>query len=70
MWIYDYKTNKEYLACSPRKKFYCYRPIEIEPIPGRPCIILVRKGTEEGRNPAHKLEQLNLFIDLPILSKN
>jgi len=60
MWIYDYKTKKEYLAGSPRRKFYCYRPIKIEPIPGQPCTILVRKGMEEGRKPAHIFEQLHI----------
>ncbi|MBA7535875.1 hypothetical protein ES705_28134 [subsurface metagenome] len=61
MWIYDYKTKREYLACSPRKKFYCYIPIKIEPIPGQPCTILVRKGMEEGRKPAHTFEQLDIY---------
>jgi len=69
MWIYDYKTNREYLACSPRKKFYCYIPIEIEIIPGRTTTILVRKGMEEGRKPDHIYEQLNFFVRLPICSK-
>lgn len=61
MWIYDYKTKREYLACSPRKKFYCYWPIKIEIIPGQPCTILVRKGMEEGRKPAHTFEQLDIY---------
>ncbi len=61
MWIYDYKTQREYLASSPRSKFYKYTSIEIEPIPGKPCTILVKKGTEEGRKPAHIFEQLDIF---------
>jgi len=52
MWIYDYKTQKEYSTSSPRSKFYNYVSIEIEPIPGKPYIILVKKGMEEGRKPA------------------
>ncbi|MHB8276027.1 MAG: hypothetical protein ACYDIA_00020 [Candidatus Humimicrobiaceae bacterium] len=68
MWIYDYKTNREYLTCSPRKKFYYYKNIEIEPIPGKPCTILVKKGTEEGRKPAQILEQLDIFTIVSTLS--
>ena len=64
MWIYDYKTNREYLACPPRGKFYCYNNIVIEPIPRQPCIILLRKEMEEGRKPAHKFEQLDIFTKL------
>jgi len=69
MWIYDYKTKKEYLASSPRLKFYNYASIEIEPTPGKPCTILVKKGTEEGRKPSQILEQLNFFTRLPVCSK-
>jgi len=69
MWIYDYKTQREYLASSPRSKFYCYAPIEINPIPGQTCTILVRKGMEEGRKPPYIYEQLNFFTRLPIFSK-
>ena len=64
MWISDYKTNREYLACSPRGKFYCYNNIEIEPIPGQPCIITIRKGMEVGRKPAHKFEQLKWKVKI------
>ena len=42
MWIYDYKTQKEYSTSSPRSKFYKYTSIEIEPIAGKPCAILVK----------------------------
>jgi len=66
MWIYDYKTKKEYFASSPRSKFYNYISIEIEPIPGKPCTILIRKGMEEGRKPAQILEQLDIFNNLSI----
>ena len=65
MWIYDYKNNREYFASSPRSKFYNYISIEVEPIPGKPCTILLRKGTEEGRKPAHKFEQLDIFNNMP-----
>jgi len=61
MWIYDYKTKKEYFASSPRSKFYCYQSMEIEPIPGKPCTILIKKGTEEGRKPAQTFDQLYMF---------
>jgi hypothetical protein len=64
MWIYDYKTKKDYFASSPRSKFYCYQSIEIEPIPGKPCTILVRKGMEEGRKPAQTFEQLDMFANM------
>jgi len=67
MWIYDYKTKREYFASSPRSKFYCYQSIQIEPIPGKPCVILVRKGTEEGRKPARIFEQLALYTE-PLVS--
>jgi len=63
MWIYDYKTKREYFASSPRSKFYCYQSIEIEPMPGKPCAILVRKGMGEGRKPAQLFDQLGLFSD-------
>jgi len=63
MWIYDYKTKKDYFASSPRSKFYCYQSIQIEPMPGKPCAILVRKGMEEGRKPAQWFDQLDLFTD-------
>jgi hypothetical protein len=66
MWIYDYKTQKEYSTSSPRSKFYNYISIEIEPIPGKSCAILVRKGMEEGRKAAHILEQLDIFNNLSI----
>ena len=68
MWIYDYKTQKEYPTCSPRSKFYNYISIEIEPISGKPCTILVRKGMEEGRKPSQILEQLDIFNNLFIPS--
>jgi len=68
MWIYDYKTQKEYSTSSPRSKFYNYVSIEIEPIPGKPCIILVKKGMEEGRKPAQILEQLDIFKNLSVPS--
>jgi len=64
--MYDYKTLKEYSTSSPRLKFYNYTSIEIEPIPGKPCVILVKKGMEEGRKPFQILEQLNIFNDLII----
>ena len=64
MWIYDYKTNREYFASTPRSKFYNYKSKEIEPIPGKPCTILLRKGMEEGRKPAQKFEQLDIFANL------
>ena len=67
MWLYDYKTKKEYLASSPRSKFYYYRSIEVEPIPGKPCTILVRKGMKEGRKPKGRYEQLALAIE-PLVS--
>ena len=63
MWIYDYKTEREYLAKSPRKKFYFYSAIKIEPVPGRSCTILVRKGMEEGRKPTKIFKQLNMFAE-------
>ena len=44
MWIYDYNTQREYQASSPRSKFYKYTSIEIEPIPGKPCTILVKRN--------------------------
>jgi len=70
MWIYDYKTEREYLAKSPRKKFYFYSAIKIEPVPGRSCTILVRKGMEEGRKPTRIFKQLNMFSgDLNYLIK-
>jgi len=68
VWIYDYKTMREYLASSPRSKFYCYQSIEIEPIPGKPCTILIRKGMEEGRKPAQIFEQLDIFANQTIHS--
>ena len=68
MWIYDYKTKKEYSTSSPRSKFYNYVSIEIEPTPGKPCIILVKKGMEEGRKPAQILEQLDIFKNLSVPS--
>ena len=68
MWIYDYKTQKEYFTSSPRSKFYNYISIEIEPIPGKPCAILVKKGMEEGRKPAQILEQLDIFTIVSTLS--
>jgi len=68
MWVYDYKTKKEYFASSPRSNFYCYQSMEIEPIPGKPCTILIRKGMEEGRKPAHTFEQLDIFTNLLIPS--
>ncbi|MBC8500020.1 MAG: hypothetical protein H8D39_05815 [Candidatus Atribacteria bacterium] len=64
MWVYDYRTNREYFASTPRSKFYNYKSIEIEPIPGKPCTILLRKEMEEGRKPAHIFEQLNIFTNL------
>jgi hypothetical protein len=64
MWIYDYRTKKEYFASSPRSKFYDYKSMVVEPIPGKPCTILVKKGREEGREPAQKLEQLDMFKTL------
>ena len=66
MWIYDYKTQKEYFPSSPRSKFYNYISIEIEPIPGKPCAILVKKGMEEGRKPSQILEQLDIFNNLSV----
>jgi len=64
MWIYDYKTKKEYFASSPRSKFYCYQSVQIEPIPGKPCTILIKKGAEEGRKPTFIFDQLDLFTDI------
>jgi len=64
MWIYDYKTQKEYSTSSPRSKFYNYISMEIEPIPGKPCTILIKKGMEEGRKPPQILEQLDIFNNL------
>ena len=66
MWIYDYRTKKEYFASSPRSKFYNYKSIVVEPIPGKPCTILIRKEMEEGRKPAQTLEQLDIFTSLPV----
>lgn len=66
MWIYDYKTKREYSTSSSRLKFYNYISIEIEPIPGKPCTILVKKGMEEGREPSIIFEQLDIFNDLII----
>jgi len=37
----------------------------VEPIPGKPCTILIRKEMEEGRKPAQTLEQLDIFTNLP-----
>lgn len=51
MWIYDYRTKKEYLASSPRSKFYNYISMVVEPVPGKPCTILIKKEMEEGRKP-------------------
>jgi hypothetical protein len=39
--------------------------MEIEPIPGKPCAILVKKGTEEGRKPAQTFEQLDILTNYP-----
>ncbi len=64
MWIYDYRTKKKYFASSPRSKFYDYKGIVVEPIPGKPCTILVKKGREEGKNPEQKFEQLDIFKSL------
>ena len=64
MWIYDYKTKREYFASSPRTKFYNYKSIIIEPIPGKHCTILIRKEMQEGRKPAQVLEQLDIFLYL------
>jgi len=63
MWIYDYRSKREYFASSPRSKFYNYQSIEIEPIPGKPCTILIKKGLEEGRKPAQTFEQLDIFVN-------
>jgi len=65
MWIYDYKTKKEYFASSPRYKFYNYKSMVVEPVPGKPCTILIRKEMEEGRKPARLFEQLDIFTNLP-----
>jgi len=64
MWIYDYKTKKEYFASSPRSKFYNYRSMVVEPVPGRLCTILIKKEMEEGRKPAQTFEQLDIFETL------
>ena len=61
MWIYDYKTQKEYFTSSLRSKFYNYISIKIEPIPGKSCVVLIKKGMEEGRKPPHIFEQLDIF---------
>jgi len=61
MWIYDYKTKKEYFASSPRSKFYNYKSIVVEPVPGKPCTILIKKEMEEGRKPVRIFEQLDIF---------
>jgi hypothetical protein len=61
MYVYDYKTKKEYRARSPRKNFYDYESIEIELCPGRRCSIMIKKGDSEGRKPLLVYEQLNLL---------
>ena len=64
MWIYDYRTKREYFASSPRTKFYNYKSIIIEPIAGKPCTILIRNEMQDGRKPAQVLEQLDIFLYL------
>jgi len=64
MWVYDYRIKKEYFASSPRSKFYNYKSMIVEPIPGKPCTILIRKEMEEGRKPAQTFEQLDIFETL------
>jgi hypothetical protein len=64
MWIYDYRAKREYFASSPRHKFYNYISKVVEPLPGKPCTILIRKEIEEGRKPARIFEQLDIFTDL------
>jgi len=64
MWIYDYRTKREYFASFPRYKFYNYISKVVEPLPGKPCTILIRKEMEEGRKPARVFEQLDIFTDL------
>jgi len=61
MWIYDYRTNKEYFASSPRSKFYNYINMVVEPVPGKPCTILIKKEMEEGTKPEKIFEQLDIF---------
>jgi len=61
MWIYDYRTKREYFASSPRYKFYNYKSMVVEPLPGKPCTILIRKEMEEGRKPEKTFEQLGIF---------
>ena len=61
MWIYDYRTRKEYFASSPRSKFYNYISMMVEPVPGKPCTILIKKEMEEGRKPERIFEQLDIF---------
>jgi len=68
MWIYDYRTNREYFASSPRSKFYNYKSMVVEPVPGKPCTILIKKEMEEGRKPAHIFEQLDIFTKLSTYS--
>jgi len=63
MWIYDYRTKREYFASSPRYKFYNYISKVVEPLPGKPCTILIRKEIKVGRKPARVFEQLNIFTD-------
>ena len=65
MWIYDYRTKREYFASSPRYKFYNYVSKVVEPLPGKPCTILIRKEMGEGRKPVRTFEQLDIFTDLP-----
>jgi len=64
MWIYDYRTKREYFASSPRYKFYNYKSMVVEPVPGKPCTILIRKEMEEGREPSQTFEQLGIFKNL------
>jgi hypothetical protein len=33
----------------------------VEPVPGKPCTILIKKEMEEGRKPERIFEQLDIF---------